>query len=52
MYFLDWTVEETMDAVKKIIANVEKRLIINLKEYQVHIVDKDGIRKVGDIKAE
>uniref|UniRef100_A0A0K8TSM5 Proteasome subunit beta n=1 Tax=Tabanus bromius TaxID=304241 RepID=A0A0K8TSM5_TABBR len=43
------TQEEAYDVLKKCVAEVHKRLIINLPNFKVSVVDKDGIRNLDDI---
>ena len=39
--------EEVMELMKKCFAQVQKRFIINLPNFQLQIVDKDGIHDAG-----
>lgn len=50
-YRKDLTPEEAYDVLKKCVAEVQKRLIINLPNFQVKILDKNGIRSMDVIRA-
>uniref|UniRef100_T1GNC1 Proteasome subunit beta type-2 n=1 Tax=Megaselia scalaris TaxID=36166 RepID=T1GNC1_MEGSC len=43
------TEAEAYDIMKKCVAEIQKRLIINLKNFKVVVVDKNGIRDLEDI---
>nr|QBH72684.1 proteasome subunit beta type [Carausius morosus] len=45
----DVSEQEAYEVVKKCVAEVHKRLIINLPNFKVQIVDKNGIRDLPDI---
>jgi 20S proteasome subunit beta 4 len=47
-YKEDLKPEQGLELLKKCIAEISKRLIVNLPTFQVKIVDKDGIRNFGD----
>ena len=51
VFFLipDMTREEAYELMKDCVAEIHKRLIINLPNFQVQIIDKDGIKKLDDI---
>jgi 20S proteasome subunit beta 4 len=40
-----------MELMKKCVAEIAKRLVINLPRFKVKKVDKDGVRFVADIDA-
>lgn len=42
--FSDMSVEEAYDVLRKCVAEIHKRLIVNLPNFKVQIVDKNGIR--------
>jgi 20S proteasome subunit beta 4 len=50
-YRKDLTREEAYDVMKKCVAEVQKRLIINLPNFQVKILDKDGIHSMDVIRS-
>ena len=41
--------DEAYDLMKACVKEVHKRLIINLPNFQVEVIDKDGIKKLDDI---
>lgn len=43
------TQEEAYDVFKKCILEIQKRLIVNLANFKVAVVDKNGIRYLDDI---
>uniref|UniRef100_U5EV66 Proteasome subunit beta n=1 Tax=Corethrella appendiculata TaxID=1370023 RepID=U5EV66_9DIPT len=43
--------EEAYDILKKCVAEVQKRLIINLPNFKVTVIDKNGIKELDDITA-
>jgi len=47
-YRPDMSLEEGVALLQKCIAEVAKRFIVNLPKYQVRIVDKTGIRNLGE----
>lgn len=49
--FADITQDESYDIFKKCVKEIQKRLIINLANFKVTVVDKDGIRNLPDITA-
>lgn len=50
-YRADMTEEEAYDVMKKCVAEVQKRLIINLPNFQVKVLNKDGIHAKNPIKS-
>lgn len=46
---LDVTQAEAYDILKKCILEIQKRLIVNLNNFKVAIVDRDGSRRLDDI---
>lgn len=50
-YFVELTVDEAYDILKKCVKEIQKRLIINLANFKVKIVDKNGVRSLNDITA-
>jgi len=50
-YRADMTRDEAYDLLKKCVTEIQKRLVVNLPKYQVHIVDKDGITQKDPITA-
>ena len=49
-YRPDSTLAEGLDLLRKVIAEIHKRLIINMPTFKVRVVDKDGIRDLPDIQ--
>lgn len=49
-YRPDSTLAEGLDLMRKVVAEVHKRLIINMPSFTVKVVDKEGIRDLADIK--
>lgn len=45
------TQAEAYDILQKCILEIQKRLIINLTNFKVAVVDKDGVRRLDDITA-
>ncbi|XP_057312801.1 proteasome subunit beta type-2-like [Hydractinia symbiolongicarpus] len=43
----DLSREEVMELLKKVIAQVQKRFIVNLPSFNIRITDKDGIHDMG-----
>lgn len=43
------TQDEAYDIFKKCVLEIQKRLIINLSNFKVAVVDKNGIRFLDDI---
>ena len=43
--------DEAYDIFKKCVKEIQKRLIINLANFKVTVVDKNGIRSLPDITA-
>ncbi|XP_054159675.1 proteasome subunit beta type-2-like [Oppia nitens] len=48
-YKSNLTVDEGLELLKKVVHEIQKRLVINLPAFQVAIVDKDGVRQLDDI---
>ncbi|XP_064487190.1 proteasome subunit beta type-2-like [Ornithodoros turicata] len=48
-YREDMTVDEAYDLLKKCIAEIQKRFLVNLPAFKVQLVDKDGIKNLKDI---
>lgn len=46
---VELTVDEAYDILKKCIKEIQKRLIVNLANFKVKVVDKDGVRILDDI---
>ena len=51
-YRPDLTEEEAYDIKKKCVAEIQKRLIINLPNFQVKVLDKNGIHAMDVIKSQ
>ncbi|XP_038072751.1 proteasome subunit beta type-2-like [Patiria miniata] len=51
LYRRDINREEALDILKKCLAEVQKRFLINLPAFQVKVVDKDGIHDLPVITA-
>ncbi|KAB0803479.1 hypothetical protein PPYR_00449 [Photinus pyralis] len=51
-YSEDLTPEEAYDIMKKCIREVHQRLIVNLPNFKLQIIDKDGIRDLPAITAQ
>lgn len=49
LYRANMSQEEAFDLVTKCITEIQKRLIINLPNFKVHVIDKDGTRDMGII---
>ncbi|XP_068150866.1 probable proteasome subunit beta type-2 [Drosophila tropicalis] len=45
------TQEEAYDVFKKCVLEIQKRLVVNLKNFTVAVVDKDGVRNLEPISA-
>lgn len=45
----DASIEEAYNVMQKCVMEIQKRLIVNLPNFKVAIVDKDGIRNLKDI---
>ena len=43
------TQEEAYELFRACVAEVHKRLILNLPNFSVQVVDRDGIRRMDDI---
>ncbi|XP_050301649.1 proteasome subunit beta type-2-like [Anthonomus grandis grandis] len=48
-YLKNMTPDQGYELLKKCVQEVQKRLIINLPNFKVQIIDKDGIRDLPDI---
>ncbi|XP_058451605.1 proteasome subunit beta type-2-like [Malaya genurostris] len=46
------TQDEAYEIIKKGVAEIQKRLIINLPNFKVSVIDKDGIKELADISAD
>ncbi|XP_022233741.1 probable proteasome subunit beta type-2 [Drosophila obscura] len=46
------TQDEAYDIFKKCIVEIQKRLVVNLKNFNVSVVDKDGVRNLDPISAQ
>lgn len=46
------TREEVGQLLKKVVLQVQKRFIVNLPKFSIHIVDKDGVRNLGQFTAD
>lgn len=44
--------EEAYDIFKKCVMEIQKRLIVNLPNFKVAVVDKNGVRYLEDITKE
>ena len=51
-YRKDMSETEAYELMKACVKEVHKRLIINLPNFQVQVVDKEGIKNLDDIKEE
>ncbi|CAG9766378.1 unnamed protein product [Ceutorhynchus assimilis] len=50
-YLKNMTPEQGYDLLKKCVQEVHKRLIINLPNFKVQIIDKDGVKDLPDINS-
>lgn len=50
-YRSDMTIQEAYNVLKLCVAEIQKRLIINLPNFQVKVLDKDGIHSLDVIKS-
>ena len=48
-YRKDMSQDEAYDLLKACVREVHKRLIINLPNFQVQVIDKEGIKNLEDI---
>lgn len=48
-YLKNMTQEQGYDLLKKCVQEVHRRLIINLPNFKVQVIDKNGIRDLPDI---
>ncbi|XP_058815659.1 proteasome subunit beta type-2-like [Topomyia yanbarensis] len=46
------TQDEAYEILKKGVTEIQKRLIINLPNFKVSVIDKDGIKELADISAD
>lgn len=46
------TQEESYDIMKKCVVEIQKRLIINLPNFKVALIDKNGMKFLDDITTE
>jgi len=51
-YLADCTEEEAYALLKKCVQEIQKRLIVNLPNFKVQIISKDGIKDMQPITAE
>lgn len=49
IYKSDCTLEEGVDMMKKCVAEIQKRMVINLPAFKLCVIDKDGARDLDDI---
>lgn len=47
----DMTVDEAYELMVKCVKEVQKRLIINLSNFKVQVIDREGIKDMPDISA-
>lgn len=52
MFLADCTVEEAYALLKKCVREIQKRLIVNLPNFKVQKISKDGIKDMQPITAE
>uniref|UniRef100_A0A1B6E889 Proteasome subunit beta n=1 Tax=Clastoptera arizonana TaxID=38151 RepID=A0A1B6E889_9HEMI len=50
-YRPDMSVEEGYDILKKCVKEVQKRLLVNLPNFKVQVIDKNGIRDLPKLKS-
>lgn len=50
-FSVEITQAEAYDILQKCILEIQKRLIINLTNFHVAVVDKNGVRRMDDITA-
>ncbi|XP_023165911.1 probable proteasome subunit beta type-2 isoform X2 [Drosophila hydei] len=43
------TIEGGQSIIRKCVAEIQNRLIVNLRHFEVYLVDKDGIRKLDSV---
>lgn len=48
---IEITQAEAYDILQKCVLEIQKRLIINLSNFKVAVVDKDGVRRLDDISS-
>lgn len=51
LFSVEVTQAEAYDILQKCILEIQKRLIINLTNFHVAVVDKNGVRRLDDITA-
>ena len=49
LLFLDMDEKEAYDLMRSCVKEVHKRLIINLPNFQVQVISKEGIKNLEDI---
>lgn len=49
MFIIDLTQEEGYKLIQKCVQEIHKRLVLNLPNFKVTVVDKNGIRNLPDI---
>lgn len=49
LFCAEITQAEAYDILKKCVLEIQKRLIINLNNFKVSVVDQNGVRKLDDI---
>lgn len=50
-FVVDLTIEEGVQLLTKCVQEIHKRLIINLPNFKVQVISKDGIQDLEDITA-
>lgn len=45
------TQAEAYDILQKCVLEIQKRLIVNLNNFKVAVVDKDGVKRLNDISS-
>lgn len=48
-FFVDLTIEEGYDVLTKCIKEIHKRVVINLPNFKVQVVTRDGIKNLEPI---
>ncbi|XP_062506515.1 proteasome subunit beta type-2-like [Corticium candelabrum] len=51
-YREDLTEQEAIELLGKCIAEIQKRLVLNMPNFKFHVIDKDGVRVVRDTAVE
>ncbi len=49
IFSVDMTQDEAYNLMKDCVREIQKRLIINLPNFEVQVVDKNGIKKLDPI---